>query len=506
MQKKRLANLFFSKEIQNSPSDLRSAWLILVTCCIAGLSCFGIILQGFALEITWSMVWILIGHSLVTFFPFSLRFFSSMYWPSRIFGIVTIAQIMNAIYQTGGMDSEVFYAYAALPILLSFVLGLESILFNAILSFTGILCIYYLDQIGHEFPNPQSTDFIHLCIILWGILTSWLVGYYSRYQYVVIQEKLEEELQRRKKIQIALEEQHNNKDRFFAYLSHEIRNPLTSILGTTEKILIDITDENLKKQMRRLQKNTFQVNELLEQVLDFSSLHAEQITLHMENIDIIGFLEDVLELHRDICEQKNIQIEIKKPLLYEENYVKHNKKIFIQADYVRLQQIISNILSNAIKFSDGDDNQIQIFVEIVNSVSPSSSIEQDVYTSNVRIICQDEGCGINEKDLDKIFLPYQRSQSTKKGAGLGLAICKSLVETMDGQIFVQSSPSNGSSFSIQFPECIDSTNDRHPPSFRAQEDFLFAKNILSKETKVANEDKEYQSDLSIPVETIHSKS
>ena len=100
-----------------------------------------------------------------------------MYWPSRIFGLVTIAQISNAIYQTGGMESEVFYAYAALPILLSFVLGLESILFNAILSFVGIFFIFYLDQIGHEFPNPQSTDMIDFCIILWGALTSWVVGY-----------------------------------------------------------------------------------------------------------------------------------------------------------------------------------------------------------------------------------------------------------------------------------------------------------------------------------------
>ena len=77
------------------------------------------------------------------------------------------------------------------------------------------------------------------------------------------------------------------KDRFFAYLSHEIRNPLTSILGTTEKIVNEITDEEIKKQVRRLQKSTFQVNEILEQVLDFSSMNADQISLHMDHVDVI---------------------------------------------------------------------------------------------------------------------------------------------------------------------------------------------------------------------------
>ena len=464
MIKQLLTEFFFSQGIQNRPSDLRMAWLILVTCAIAGLSCFGIIIQGFALEFTWSMVWILIGHSLVTFFPISFRFFSSMYWPSRIFGVLTIVQILNAIYQTGGMESEVLYAFAALPILLSFVLGLESLLLNAFFSILGILCIYYLDQIGHVFPNPKSTDFIKLCVILWGVLTSWVVGYYSRYQYVVIQEKLEDELQHRQKIQIALEEQHNNKDRFFAYLSHEIRNPLTSILGTTEAILADIPNGLLKQQMRRLQKSTFHVNELLEQVLDFSSLQADQITLNMEQIDIIEMLENIMEWHKDICVHKQIQMYLFRPKSHLDT------KIFIQADYVRLHQVLLNLLSNAIKFSDGEQAKIEIHVDILSMRSdveldkkialfPSCSEQKRTYRSIVQVTCRDEGIGIQEKDIERIFDPYQRSQSSQKGSGLGLAICKSLVEAMDGNIFVQSTLGQGTSFYLHFPECFGPIDD-----------------------------------------------
>ena len=470
MKKQVLTELLFSQGIQNTASDLRTAWLISVTCAIAGLSCFGIIIQGFALEFTWSMVWILIGHSMVTFFPLSFRFFSSMHWPSRIFGILTITQIINAIYQTGGMESEVLYAFAALPILLSFVLGLESLLFNAFLSILGILCIYYLDQIGHVFPNPKSTDFIKLCVILWGVLTSWIVGYYSRYQYVVIQEKLEDELQRRQKIQIALEEQHNNKDRFFAYLSHEIRNPLTSILGTTEAILADVPNGLLKQQMRRLQKSTFHVNELLEQVLDFSSLQADQITLNIEQIDIIEMLENIVEWHKDICMQKKIQIHLLRPRTH------CDTKIFIQADYVRLHQVLLNLISNAIKFSDREQAKIYIQVDILSIVSnatelekkisllPSYSEQSPAYRSIVQVICRDEGIGIQEEDLERIFMPYKRSQSSQKGAGLGLAICKSLVEAMDGEIFVQSKLQQGTSFYLQFPEFFEQTEDSEMPS------------------------------------------
>ena len=90
-------------------------------------------------------------------FPISFRFVSSMYWPSRIFGVLTIAQIMNAVYQTGGMESEVLYAFAALPILLSFVLGLESLLLNAFLNYFGdSVFFYYLDQTDMFFQSPKA--------------------------------------------------------------------------------------------------------------------------------------------------------------------------------------------------------------------------------------------------------------------------------------------------------------------------------------------------------------
>ena len=147
---------------------------------------------------------------------------------------------------------------------------------------------------------------------------------------------------------------------FFAYLSHEIRNPLTSILGTTEAILTELPNGLLKQQMRRLQKSTFHVNQLLEQVLDFSSLQSEQITLNMEQIDVIEMIEMMIELHKDICSQKQIQMHLVQSITHKEP----QERIFIQADYVRLHQVLLNIISNAIKFSTVESSHIYLHVDV----------------------------------------------------------------------------------------------------------------------------------------------
>lgn len=235
-----------------------------------------------------------------------------------------------------------------------------------------------------------------------------------------------------KKYSKQLEELNKNKDKFISVLAHDLRGPFTPILGYTELLATSaeyLTYQEIKEYAHSLDvivKNQFQ---LLENVLDWSRLEGNRLKIEPKELNLFDEIKKVLNLYQPIYSDKEIQIIEKVDPAYE-----------IITDQHALNTILRNLISNAIKFTPRKGT-IQII----------ASKENDGY--KIKII--DSGIGIPEENLSKIFGGEfgftTRGTNNEKGTGLGLTICKELVEKLGGKIWVESEVGKGSTFTIVIP-------------------------------------------------------
>ncbi len=222
------------------------------------------------------------------------------------------------------------------------------------------------------------------------------------------------------------------KDDFLANTSHELRNPLHGMINITEAVLQDEAEslttknkENLKLLVRLGKQMSFTLNDLL----DITRLQEQKIRLHKEHVNLHAISAGVLDMIHFMTEGKNLQLHLKIPTFFP----------MVDADENRLIQILLNILHNAVKFTNE------------GSVTIGASHKNGIATIYVR----DTGIGMNEETQQKIFQRYQQGDASMTsmggGIGLGLAICKQLVELHGGKISVASTLGKGSVFSFTLP-------------------------------------------------------
>ena len=233
------------------------------------------------------------------------------------------------------------------------------------------------------------------------------------------------------------------KSAFLATMSHELRTPLNSIIGFTGIILQELPGKintEQRKQLQIVQNSSRHLLALINDILDISKIEAEQLELHYGHFDVSQSLKKLANSILPQAEMKGIKIMCECPPLC------------INADQRRFEQVVLNLISNALKFTEE------------GSISISCKMEEDF----LRVSVIDTGIGIDAKQFDKLFLPFQQIDTglTRKydGSGLGLSICQKLVHLMGGEISVQSEVGKGSSFSFTVPynvEVIDEKNSDH---------------------------------------------
>ncbi len=218
-------------------------------------------------------------------------------------------------------------------------------------------------------------------------------------------------------------------DEFISTVSHEMRTPLTSIRGFSQTLLTSwdrIDDENKKKFIKIIEDQSNRLINLVENILTVSKTKAENIIY--KKVDINTVIEKVITM---ISEQ------------YKEHKIVFNKNVknnISRLDEDKLQQILTNLLDNACKYS---------------SAGSTVKITSDSREEMAVVKVQDNGVGIKQENFDKLFKKFSRIEnhltSTTQGNGLGLYITKQLVEKMNGQIDLESVFGEGTTFTVKFP-------------------------------------------------------
>ncbi len=226
-------------------------------------------------------------------------------------------------------------------------------------------------------------------------------------------------LEKSRKVEVAA---NKAKSDFLAAMSHEIRTPMNGILGMVNNLIEEKTDKALKGKIEVIKKSSDLLMNIINDILDFSKIEAGRMMLEEIPFILSDELELVGELFRPLAEEKGLELSVN--LMPEVP----NKLI---GDPFRLRQVISNLVSNAVKFTE--EGRIQIGAYLMES-----------YKSQVNILftVEDTGIGIPKDRIKEIFGSYTQTRSsvTRKfgGTGLGTAIAKQLVELMHGEIWVES--------------------------------------------------------------------
>jgi len=221
------------------------------------------------------------------------------------------------------------------------------------------------------------------------------------------------------------------KDEFIGFVSHELRSPLTVIMGAVNTVLTEgerLSPEETRQLLQDAAWEAESLSRLLGNLLELSRVQANRLFLRTEAINVKKVIQDTVEeiKHQSLIHQFVIDLPRKLPPVY--------------ADQLRLERILYNLLENAVKYSPQGG-------EIRVSVKPEEE--------HLVIGISDQGIGISGADQTRLFEPFQRLEDSRidrvEGAGLGLLVCRRLVEAHGGRIWVESEPSQGSTFFFTIP-------------------------------------------------------
>ncbi|MDD5999446.1 MAG: response regulator [Lachnospiraceae bacterium] len=247
-----------------------------------------------------------------------------------------------------------------------------------------------------------------------------------------------------------LQEADKNKTKFFSNMSHEIRTPINSIMGMNEVILRDCKDEEIRGYARDVKAASQYLLSLVNDILDYSKIEAGKMEIVPVEYDMTELIHRVYNIIRPKLVEKNLEFELK---------VGEDVPSRLFGDEIRIAQILINLLTNAVKYTD--QGKVSFWIERQEDVEGQASIKFTV---------KDTGIGIKKEDMDTLFAEFGRLDLLRnrnmEGTGLGMSIVEGLLMQMNSRMIVESVYGKGSVFSFTLlqkvvDECAVDLSDTH---------------------------------------------
>ena len=225
---------------------------------------------------------------------------------------------------------------------------------------------------------------------------------------------------------------------FLANISHEMRTPLNAVIGTAEIALRRDMSDEMREYLHQIKSSAHHLLMIINDILDFSKIETGEMSIVPVDYELLSLINDVAGIVNNQIGSKNIEFTIDVP---------PDLPFSLKGDNVRIQQVLINLLNNAVKFTKSGNVSLKI------STRPISD-------ENVMLIASvsDTGCGISQENIGRLFKMFRQIDSKRnrnvEGTGLGLAISKKLLGLMGGTISVESEPGKGSTFTFEVPQEI----------------------------------------------------
>ncbi|WP_184545461.1 hybrid sensor histidine kinase/response regulator transcription factor [Mucilaginibacter sp. FT3.2] len=226
------------------------------------------------------------------------------------------------------------------------------------------------------------------------------------------------------------------KIKFFTNVSHEFRTPLSLIMAPVDKILKQIAEPEIQRQLMLINRNAKRLLNLVNQLLDFRKMEYQELKLHRMNGDIIVFIKDLSFAFTDVADQKNIRFVFDSEI----------EMYYTSFDHDKIERIMFNLLSNAYKFTH-EGGQVSVLINLKGNADVDKALLE------IRVI--DTGIGMAADKLNRIFDPFFQNDlpgsMLNQGSGIGLSIAREFVKLHNGDLLVESEFNQGSCFTVLLP-------------------------------------------------------
>ncbi len=360
--------------------------------------------------------------------------------PAHIAGLAALSALTSIIYSTAAwllvLTGGVIAAFAGAVFSAGTLFHLMSLLTSSRLLFASAAAPHALSFVGlaiylsfvHASPAPALAT-----LLLFGALMEAYNGH--RRTLRILRDAKDEAMRERE----AATEANKAKSAFLANMSHEIRTPLNGILGMAQSLEATQKEEPARSQISLIRQSGEMLMTILNEILDHAKIEARVIEFNPRPCSIAGVVNSSSSIFQTTAEEKHVSMQID---------VAGVSNLTVNADPLRIRQCVTNLVSNAIKFTE--KGTVTITAKAVECPTPRTAV--------ISVSIADTGIGMNDEECERVFGAFEQADRTVTrrfgGTGLGLSIAKRIALAMGGDITVTSQPGAGSTFTLSFPASV----------------------------------------------------